>query len=180
MFLDRDGVIVVPEFREGRSFAVRTLADFRLYDDAEPAVKALVGAGWTVVVATNQPDIGNGLVAAETVEAMHDFLRARLPVASVEMCPHAQTAGCDCRKPMPGMLTRAARQFGLDLSRSFMVGDRAGDIDAGAAAGCRTIFIDRGYDRPQKNLPERTVASLAEAVDYIMDRKAPAAAERPN
>ncbi len=171
VFLDRDGVLAVPEFRDGRSFAVRALADFRLYDDAEPSVKALVAAGWTVVVATNQPDIANGLVDAGTVEAMHDILRARLPVASVETCPHNRDANCDCRKPKPGLLSRAAERHGIDLAASYMVGDRDSDIEAGASAGCRTIFIDRGYDRPAATRPERTVASLADAVAYILCRR---------
>jgi D-glycero-D-manno-heptose 1,7-bisphosphate phosphatase len=171
VFLDRDGVLAVPKFRDGRSFAVRALAEFRLYDDAEPSVNALVDAGWTVVVATNQPDIANGLVSAGTVEAMHDIVRSRMPVASVETCPHNREANCDCRKPKPGLLVRAAERHGIDLAASYMVGDRDSDIEAGAAAGCRTIFIDRGYDRPAAIQPERTVASLAEAVAHILRRR---------
>ncbi|MBL8806164.1 MAG: HAD family hydrolase [Rhodospirillales bacterium] len=173
MFLDRDGVLVVPEFRDGRSYAVRRLEDFRIYEGAAEAVRALDAAGWTVVVATNQPDIANGLVAQDTVDAMHGTLQRAMPLAAIETCPHAQDAGCACRKPRPGMLTRAAERLGLDLPASIMVGDRASDIEAGAAAGCRTVFVDRGYDPPTRALPDRRVDGIAAAVRWILS--APAA-----
>jgi D-glycero-D-manno-heptose 1,7-bisphosphate phosphatase len=169
-FLDRDGVLAVPEFRDGRSYAVRRLADFRLYDDAADSVRALDAAGWAVVVATNQPDIGNGLVAESEVAAMHDVLRAAMPLAAVETCPHPREAGCDCRKPKPGMLTRAAARLGLDLSASVMVGDRASDIAASAAAGCRTVFVDRGYDRPAGSPPDHVADGIAAAARWILSQ----------
>lgn len=175
VFLDRDGVLVEPEFRDGRSYAVRRLEDFRIYDGAADAVRALDAAGWSVVVATNQPDIANGLVAPSTVEAMHERLRQAMPLAAVETCPHAQDAGCDCRKPRPGMLTRAAARLGLDLSASFMVGDRASDIEAGAAAGCRTVFVDRGYDPPTRVRPDCRVDGIAAAVRWILSPQAASA-----
>jgi D-glycero-D-manno-heptose 1,7-bisphosphate phosphatase len=168
VFLDRDGVLAVPEFRDGRSFAVRRLADFRLYDDAAPSVDALDAAGYLAIVVTNQPDIANGLVSAAEVEAMHDVLRARLKLAAVETCPHAQSAGCDCRKPKPGMLHRAAERLGVDLPSSWMVGDRLGDVAAGSAAGCRTVFIDRGYEHEAAHRADYAVATLAHAVDRIL------------
>lgn len=169
-FLDRDGVLAVPEFRDGRSYAVRRLADFRLYDDAADSVRALDAAGWAVIVATNQPDIGNGLVAESEVAAMHDVLRRAMPLAAVETCPHPREAGCGCRKPKPGMLTRAAERLGLDLSASVMVGDRASDIAAGAAAGCRTVFVDRGYDRPAGAPPDHVADGIAAAARWILSR----------
>ncbi len=168
VFLDRDGVLVVPEFRDGRSFAVRKLEDFRIYDGAADAVRALDTAGWAVVVATNQPDIANGLVAESIVEAMHDALRRAMPLAAIETCPHAQDAGCDCRKPRPGMLTRAAARLGLDLCASVMVGDRASDIEAGVAAGCRTVFVDRGYDLPTGARPDFRADGIAAATRWIL------------
>ena len=167
VFLDRDGVLAVPEFRDGRSYAVRRLEDFRIYEGAADAVRALDAAGWTVVVATNQPDLANGHVAADTVEAMHEMLSQAMPLAAIETCPHAQDAGCGCRKPRPGLLTRAAARLGLDLRASVMVGDRASDIAAGAAAGCRTVFVDRGYDLPVRERPDCRVGDVAAAARWI-------------
>lgn len=172
VFLDRDGVLVVPEFRDGRSYAVRRLEDFRIYDGAAEAVRELDSAGWAVVVATNQPDIANGRIDATAVEAMHDALRRAMPLAAIETCPHAQDAGCDCRKPYPGMLTRAAVRLGLDLSASVMVGDRASDIEAGVAAGCRTVFVDRGYDPPTGVRPDFRADGIAAATRWILSRHA--------
>ena len=174
VFLDRDGVLSVPEFRDGRSFAPRRLADFRLYDDAAAAVARLKAAGFCLVVVTNQPDVGNGLVARATVEEMHRRLAARLPLDAIEACYHGRADECDCRKPKPGMLRRAAQRLGIDLARSFMIGDRASDVEAGRAVGCTTIFIDLDYVEPKPEQADFTARSLAEAASIVL-REAAAA-----
>jgi D-glycero-D-manno-heptose 1,7-bisphosphate phosphatase len=115
VFLDRDGVINRCEVRDGKPYAPRRLNDFRLLPGATSAVHALKQAGLIVIVVTNQPDIGNGLVEAATVEAMHEKLRRRLPVDAIMTCPHRQNAGCACRKPKPGMLIEAAKKWHIDL-----------------------------------------------------------------
>lgn len=168
VFLDRDGVIVRAEVRDGKSYAPRTLKEFRLLPGARHAVQALHDRGYLVIVVTNQPDIGNGLVEASVVEAMHDIIRRKLPVDAIELCPHRQTDGCQCRKPKPGMLLTAGRRFGVDFPKSYMVGDRCSDVLAGAAAGCRTIFINRGYDRCSDHKPDAEVRSLPAAVRCIL------------
>jgi len=168
VFLDRDGVLVVPEFRDGRSFAPRRLADFRLYDQADYWLGRMKDAGFRLVVVTNQPDVGSGLVELTVVEEMHRRLAEALPVDAIEACYHQRGDGCDCRKPKPGMLQRAAERLSLNCSRSFMIGDRAGDVAAGRAAGCTTIFIDLGYvdERPER--PDFTVSSLDEAAQIVL------------
>jgi len=168
VFLDRDGVLVVPEFRDGRSFAPRRLADFRLYDQADYWLGRMKDAGFRLVVVTNQPDVGSGLVELTVVEEMHCRLAEALPVDAIEACYHQRGDGCDCRKPKPGMLQRAAERLSLNCARSFMIGDRAGDVEAGRAAGCTTIFIDLGYvdERPER--PDFTVSSLDEAAQIVL------------
>ena len=168
VFLDRDGVLTVPEFRDGRSFAPRRLEDFRLYDGAAEALRALKDAGFSLIVVTNQPDIGNGLIEQSVLDAMHDRLAAELPVDAIEVCPHRQGDGCDCRKPATGMLRRAAARLGLDCKKSFMIGDRAGDVAAGRAVGCSTIFIDLGYADERPESPDFTAASLDEAARIVL------------
>jgi D-glycero-D-manno-heptose 1,7-bisphosphate phosphatase len=172
VFLDRDGVLVRAEVRNGKSHAVRRVKDFRLLPGAREAVHALRKRGFLIVVVTNQPDIGNGLVAAEVVAAMHDLLRRKLPVDSIEMCPHRQADNCGCRKPKAGMLTAAAARFSIDFSASFMVGDRCSDIVAGRSVGCYTLFVDRGYDRCTDVRPDAVVRSLRQAVQHILNRTA--------
>jgi D-glycero-D-manno-heptose 1,7-bisphosphate phosphatase len=168
VFLDRDGVLAVPEFRDGRSFAPRRVADFGLYEDAAASVARLKAAGFTTVVVTNQPDVGDGLVELSVVEEMHRIMAAALPVDAIESCYHGHHEICDCRKPKPGMLVRAAERFGIDCRRSFMVGDRGSDIVAGHAAGCATILIDLGYTAVDLGAPDHKVASLTAAADIIL------------
>ena len=168
VFLDRDGVLVVPQFREGRSFAPTTLAEFAIYPDAPSCVGRLKEAGFFTVIVTNQPDVGAGRITREIVDEMSLRLRHAMPLDAIKICCH--TGGqCACRKPQPGMLLEAAREIELDLKESFMVGDRASDIEAGAAAGCRTVFIDLGYTaEPAPERPDKIVGSLCEAADWIL------------
>lgn len=170
VFLDRDGVLTHGEERDGKSYAPRRLEDFRLLPGVREAVERLRAAGFLAVVVTNQPDIANGLVDPGVVEAMHRRLRAWLPLDAVEMCPHADEQDCDCRKPKPGLLLASARRLNIDLGRSVMVGDRWKDIEAGRRAGCRTVFVDRGYSEPKAEAPDLIVASLPAAVDWILAR----------
>jgi D-glycero-D-manno-heptose 1,7-bisphosphate phosphatase len=172
VFLDRDGVLVVPEFRDGRSYAPRRLADFRLYDRADYWLARMKDAGFRLVVVTNQPDVGSGLIDPTVIEEMHRRLAEALPVDAIEACYHRQSDGCDCRKPKPGMLRRAAERLSLDCRHSFMIGDRAGDVAAGRAAGCTTIFIDLGYVDEHPERPDFTVSSLAEAARIVLRRPA--------
>lgn len=172
VFLDRDGVLVVPDFRNGRSYAPRTLETFRLYPDALGALTRLKAAGYLLVVVTNQPDIGNGDVLSTTVDAMHRRMLDELPLDRVELCSHRQSDGCACRKPKPGMLLNAARDCGIDLAQSFIVGDRASDIEAGIATGCTTIFIDLHYtaERPPAH-PDYVAQNVAGAADIILSTR---------
>jgi D-glycero-D-manno-heptose 1,7-bisphosphate phosphatase len=171
VFLDRDGVLSIPEFRNGRSYAARRLADFRLYDDAAPSVRRLKEEGFVLVVVTNQPDVGNGMIERGEVEAMHRQMAAALPLDRIEVCFHAQAENCACRKPKPGMLLAAAAALGLDLGRSVMVGDRNSDMAAGKAAGCATVLIDRGYSDERPQNADHVVLSLAEATDIILAQR---------
>jgi D-glycero-D-manno-heptose 1,7-bisphosphate phosphatase len=167
VFLDRDGVLTVPEFRDGRSYAPRRLEDFRLYPDAADSAVVMKQAGFRLVVVTNQPDVGHGRIERSVVEEMHRRLAIMLPVDAIEACYHRHGDGCDCRKPKPGMLRRAAARLGLDCKKSFMIGDRASDVEAGRAAGCTTIFIDLGYADEHPERPDFTVASLGEAAKVV-------------
>jgi D-glycero-D-manno-heptose 1,7-bisphosphate phosphatase len=168
VFLDRDGVLTIPQFRDGRSFAPRRLADFQLYEEAGRSLAALKETGFRLVVVTNQPDVGNGLVDRAVVEAMHRRLTELLPVDAIEVCYHRQSDYCECRKPKPGMLRRAAERLGLDCPSSFMIGDRASDVEAGRRAGCRTIFIDLGYVDEHPAAPDFVVSSIGEAAQLIV------------
>lgn len=170
VFLDRDGTLNVPLVRDGRPFAPRHLREFELFPEAAESCRRLKSAGYALVVATNQPDVGRGLMAQSVVEAIHARLLEQIPeIDRIEVC---YDAGGDQpsrrRKPEPGMLLDAASALGLDLGRSWMVGDRWRDVDCGKRAGVRTVYIDLGYVEPLGEAPDRTVKSLREAADAIL------------
>jgi D-glycero-D-manno-heptose 1,7-bisphosphate phosphatase len=113
--------------------------------------------------------VARGTQTLEEVGRINDVLRDALPLDEIVVCPHDDVDRCNCRKPKPGMLVDAARRRGLDLSASFMVGDRWRDVEAGRRAGCRTILVDRGYDQPSAQ-PDVTVSDLGEAAAWILNR----------
>ncbi len=168
VFLDRDGVLSVPEFRDGRSFAPLRLEDFHLYPDAVDGVARLKSAGFTVIVVTNQPDVTTGKLSPDVLDAMHAQLSRTCDIDAIEVSVATRADPDRRRKPYPGMLLDAAAVWDIDLAASFMVGDRASDIACGRAAGARTVFIDLGYAAEAAPTDQdATVASLSEAVDWI-------------
>ena len=171
VFLDRDGVLNRPVVREGKPYPPASVEEFELYPEVLEACRQLKEAGFVLIVATNQPDVGRGTQRREVVEAMHDKLRAALPIDRIEVCYDAGGPGAssEFRKPKPGMLLRAAREMSIDLARSFMVGDRWRDIDCGRAAGCVTVFIDRGYAEKLREQPHFQVGNLAEAASIMLE-----------
>jgi D-sedoheptulose 7-phosphate isomerase len=169
VFLDRDGVINRAFVREGKPFPPSTLQELEILPGVPEALHELKQHGYKLLVVTNQPDVARGKQSQQTIDAMHQALRARLPLDDILVCYHTDQDKCDCRKPMPGMLLEAARKHNIDLAASFMVGDRWRDIEAGYNAGCKTILIDYGYsERPPDRGPDLRVASLREAADWII------------
>ncbi len=169
VFLDRDGVLNEAVLRDGHPYPPSNVEDLRLVPGAAAALALLKAAGFELIVVTNQPDVARGARSRLAVEAMNAALNATLPIDEFCVCFHDDAERCGCRKPKPGLLKDAALRRGIDLRRSFMIGDRWRDIDAGAAAGCRTILIDRQYrERGPKHLPDCRVSSLSAAVSWIL------------
>ena len=136
-FLDRDGTINV-KAPEGEY--VTSPAEFRYLPGAEDAIRLLAGAGWRVVVVTNQRGIALGRMTAGVVDEINRTL-LELPVAAVYVCPH-EKGTCDCRKPGTGLFLQAQRDFPeIEFLRSVVIGDAPSDIAAGEALGCRTILV---------------------------------------
>jgi D-glycero-D-manno-heptose 1,7-bisphosphate phosphatase len=168
VFLDRDGVINRAEVCDGVPQPPGRLEDFELLAGVVEAVGQLHDAGFAVVVVTNQPDVARGKQQRTVVEAMNDVVREALEPDTIVVCYHDDSDACVCRKPGPGMLLAAAEELRLDLATSFMVGDRWRDIEAGHRAGCRTVFLDRGYDERPPETPDVVVCDLVEAVTWIL------------
>jgi D-glycero-D-manno-heptose 1,7-bisphosphate phosphatase len=170
VFLDRDGVVNRAMVRNGKPYPPDTLEEFVLLPGVEHAVIALREAGFLIIVVTNQPDVATGVQQREVVESMHGKLLRDGLCDDIKACYHTDADGCDCRKPKPGMLLEAAREWQIDLSHSFMVGDRWRDVAAGKAAGCYTFFIDYGYREQRADNPDAVVASLSEASQMILQQ----------
>lgn len=168
VFLDRDGVINASVVRDGRPHPPGRLDDLRILPGVPAALARLHAAGHLLIVVTNQPDVARGTQTRDVIDAMHAHLRRALPLDDIRVCPHDDVDQCACRKPAPGMLVEAARAYGIDLPASVMVGDRWRDVEAGRRAGCRTVFVDLGYDERRPDAPDLVVASLPEAVDWIL------------
>jgi D-glycero-D-manno-heptose 1,7-bisphosphate phosphatase len=170
VFLDRDGTLNLQVIREGRPYPPARVEDFRLFPDVPAACRALKSAGYALVVATNQPDVGRGTQSQATVEAMHRQLQALLPeIDRIEVCYDAGRGDPSRRrKPEPGMVLDAAVSLGIDLRRSWMIGDRWRDIDCGRRAGLHTVFIDFGYDEALIEPPDFTVSGFAQAAEIIL------------
>jgi D-glycero-D-manno-heptose 1,7-bisphosphate phosphatase len=170
VFLDRDGVINRALEREAKPYPPRILAEFEILPEVPAACAKLKAAGFLLVVATNQPDVGRGTLDRSVVETIHAHMMAQLPIDRVEVCYHAGQgqSHCDCRKPKPGMLVRAARELNADLNQCWMIGDRWRDVDCGHAAGCKTIFIDRGYAEELRQQPNFRAKDLLEAAEIVL------------
>jgi D-glycero-D-manno-heptose 1,7-bisphosphate phosphatase len=173
VFLDRDGVLNRPLLRDGRPYPPATVEEFALYEDALSGCRRLKEAGFLLVVVTNQPDVGRGRQDRLTAEAINKKLIHAIPLIDrIEVCFHAGEGYgevCDCRKPKPGMLRRAAAELGIDNEASYMIGDRWRDIDCARAVGCYAIFIDRGYAESLRGRPDVSVTSFGEAVTAVLE-----------
>jgi len=176
VFLDRDGVLNAVRMVDGAAHSPRALDEFTVLDGVPEAIRELRSAGWLTVVVTNQPDVARGLLDAATLAAMHKRLNDEAGVDLIEACLHDGLQGCDCRKPLPGMLTRVAERRGLDLTDCWMVGDRWVDLAAGRAAGTRCLLVERPWTwlgtsagSPKPDLePDATVVDVAEAARLIL------------
>lgn len=168
IFLDRDGVLNEAIVRDGKPFSPMTVAEVIVPPDVPEGLSQLRQSGFRLIMVTNQPNIARGSQSREAVDAINQYLRDTLHLHSVEVCGHDNADNCDCRKPKPGMLLRAAQRDRIALTESFMIGDRWHDIEAGRRAGCQTILIGNGYGEKLQSSPHAVVDTFGKAVDWIL------------
>jgi D-glycero-D-manno-heptose 1,7-bisphosphate phosphatase len=182
VFIDRDGTI-----SEEVGY-VNHVTRYRVFPFAAEAVRALKRAGWLAILVTNQAGVARGYFEESLIGEVHKVLAAELErggarLDAIYYCPHHPTVGeppyrldCDCRKPRPGLILRAASDFDLDLSRCWMVGDRYSDTELARNAGVRSAFVLTGYGRGElehqssawQNRPDLVAENLLEAVKKIV------------
>lgn len=171
VFLDRDGVINRAIVRNGKPYPPKDILDLEILPGVKEALMNLRKAGYLLVVITNQPDVARGITKRETVEEINRFLSCSLPLDGFKTCYHDSADLCMCRKPQPGALLSAANEYSIDLAKSYMIGDRWRDIDAGARAGCKTCFIEYGYAEKQPEHVDIRAANLPEVAKIILGER---------
>ena len=167
VFLDRDGVINNAVIRDGKPYPPSGLDEVTINEGVVSSLRALHDMGYLLVVVTNQPDVSRKRITRESVESINNFLKENLPLDEIKVCYHDNHDQCDCRKPKPGQLLEAAKQYNIDLTNSFMVGDRWSDVEAGKRAGCKTIFIDNGYIEKKPDKPDFTIKTFGKIINII-------------
>lgn len=172
VFFDRDGVLNEAIVRDGVPHPPASCAELRIVDGAAESVDGVRAAGFLAIAVTNQPDVARGIARRGEVEAINRAVASQTHLDAIYTCMHDDADACDCRKPKPGLLQQASREHRIDLQRSFLVGDRVKDVTCGLAAGCTTLFIDRGYpETPAATGADVTVATLRDAVREILSRE---------
>jgi D-glycero-D-manno-heptose 1,7-bisphosphate phosphatase len=187
VFLDRDGTINIE-----KNYLHR-VEDFEFILGAPEAIRRLRQAGFLIIVVTNQSGVARGMFGLPAVEKLHQHMQAELgkigaAIDAFYICPHHPLEGqgdlrrdCDCRKGKPGLLLRAAADYDVDLSRSYMIGDKRADVEAGRAAGCEAILVLSGYGGGEaEKVPQDTPVfpTIVQAVEFILrkleqERKTP-------
>src|SRR2546422_6929920 len=168
IFLDRDGVLNRSIVVQGRPHPPATVEELELLPGVVEACEEFHRGGFLLIVVTNQPDVARGTQRREVVESINEALLSSVPIDEIRVCYHDDQDRCACRKPLPGLLMEAARDWQIDLSASYMVGDRWKDIEAGRNAGCKTILIDCEYLDERPSFPNHRVRSLAELPGWLL------------
>ena len=167
IFLDRDGVINQAPVRNGRPFSPANMNEFLWVESIKEVTLELKSLGFLLFCVTNQPNVARGLQSREVVESFHRAILAELPIEKIFSCYHDDSDKCSCRKPQPGLIIDAQKEYGLNLTASWLIGDRWKDIDAGTAVGCNTVFLEYGYDEKLRTRPNHTIANLEQLVPLI-------------
>ena len=178
IFLDRDGVLI-----ENRANYVRDWSDVKIFPDAIQALSNQKLENYKIVIVTNQSGVGRGIIPIETAEKINmrlvDLIRDKSgKLDGAYICPHSPDMKCDCRKPKPGLLLKAADELSLDLKRSWMIGDAWSDVQAGQAAGVRgTVIVKTGRGEEQLSMPHPSriknhfiCDNLTHALNVVLDQ----------
>ncbi|HEX7588325.1 MAG TPA: transaldolase [Anaerolineae bacterium] len=157
--------------KDGRPHPPASLDELQILPGVAEALGTLKRAGFLLIGVTNQPDVARGTQERRVVEDINQALSAALPLDEIRVCYHDDRDGCNCRKPLPGLITKAALELDIDLPTSFMIGDRWKDIQAGRHAGCKNILIGWDYAEEWKgSLPDLRTRTLWEAAGWILER----------
>jgi D-glycero-D-manno-heptose 1,7-bisphosphate phosphatase len=169
VFLDRDGVLNKAIIINGKPYPPKNIDEVEFCQDVQKAVENLIKANFLLIGITNQPDVARGLIEKEKVDEINAYVTKKLNLSSILTCYHDDKDMCNCRKPLPGNILLASKKYNINLSESYMVGDRWRDIEAGFLSGCKTFFIDCNYVEKYPVNFDFKVKSLYEASMIILE-----------
>jgi D-glycero-D-manno-heptose 1,7-bisphosphate phosphatase len=172
VFFDRDGVINKSVVIDGKPYPPSDVSNLEILQGVEEGILELRAAGFKIFIVTNQPDVARGKTDRSIVENIHNFILKKFNIDEIECCFHDDTELCDCRKPQPGMILRLASKWHIDLTNSFLVGDRWRDIKAAKNAGVISILIDYQYKEKQET-PDYSCKLFTEAINFILNHNKP-------
>ena len=167
VFLDRDGVLNKAVIIGGKPFPPKSTNELEIPECVKEGLTQLKERGYLLIVITNQPDVARGTTSLKIVDDINYYLKQHLILDDIFCCIHDSSDNCECRKPKPGMIFAAAKKWEIDLSSSFMVGDRWKDIETGKNAGLKTILIDYGYTEKYDE-PDYICPDFIKAIQIIM------------
>jgi|TARA_B100002003_G_scaffold121440_1_gene112113 D-glycero-D-manno-heptose 1,7-bisphosphate phosphatase len=166
-FLDRDGVINRAIIKDGKPLSPNTLNELEILPGVIQSITKLKKLNFVCLVVTNQPNVSRKKIDKNSVIQMNNFLKNEIPLDDFFVCYHDDKDNCDCRKPKPGLLLKAGKKWDVDFKKSFMIGDRWRDIEAGKNVGCKTIFLDYKYSETKPKNPSFVSDTLLNAVHII-------------
>ena len=167
VFLDRDGVVNKAFISNGLPTSPNSLNELEILPGVKESILRLKKLNYICLLVTNHPDVSRGKIEKKTVIEMNNFLKKEIGLNDIFVCYHDDKDNCKCRKPKPGMIIQATKKWDIDVRKSFMIGDRWRDIQAGISAGCKTIFIENNYNEDKRVKASYTSANLVDAVFII-------------
>jgi D-glycero-D-manno-heptose 1,7-bisphosphate phosphatase len=162
VFLDRDGIVNRALIINKKPYPPLSVSDTFPIKEISELIKSWHDKGYLVIVITNQPDVANHLVEKSEVDKINRYLKSLVGFDDIFVCYHSEKDNCDCRKPKVGLFKQAKEKYNIAFSKSWMIGDRKKDIDAGKKIGCQTIFVDYDYDEKKPKNFDYTVESVKE------------------
>ena len=169
VFLDRDGVINKAFIKNGLPESPNSLSELEILPRVKESILRLKKLNFICLVVTNQPDVQRGKIKKNTIIKMNNFLKKKIELDDIFVCYHDDQDNCNYRKPKPGLLLQARKKWNVDFKKSFIVGDRWRDIQAGKKVGCKTIFLDYKYKDIKPKNPDFVTDTLLNAT-YIIEK----------
>jgi D-glycero-D-manno-heptose 1,7-bisphosphate phosphatase len=166
-FFDRDGILNKSIIKNQKPYSPRFPNELKLNHKFLPFIKELKKKNYIIIVVTNQPDIKRGKLTKYSLKIINSIIKKYFLVDEIYVCMHDKVDKCNCRKPKPGMLKKAMKKLNIDLKKSFLVGDRNKDVEAGNSVGCTTIFIDYNYDDLKPKNYDYKFTSISKMINVI-------------